>query len=83
MAVEVEDQQAAVETIVRAVLRAIAQAADRDQLGPECQRGIEAVTLALVADAAAQIPTRARIPVIADAHELIDQFLSACIAETV
>ena len=78
---DVLDTEAAVEEVVRAALRAIAKAGDQDALTPESQTAVSAVMLNLIADAAQPIPTRTRIPMIASAHDLIDQFLSACIAE--
>lgn len=79
---EALDQEAAVDEIVRAVLRAIAQAGDQDVLRPEAQQAVAAVVLNLIADAAQPIPSRLRIPMLASARELIDSFLHAVTHET-
>ena len=81
IAVEVDQQQAALEVVTRAVLRAIAAAGDQDALSPEGQGAVEAVLHALLADAGAQIPIEQRIGLLGSAFELVSEFLRACIAE--
>jgi hypothetical protein len=81
IAVEVDQQAAALEVITRAVLRAIAAAGDQDALSPQSQPAVEAVLHALLADAGAQIPTEQRIGLLAPAFELVSEFLRAVIAE--
>jgi hypothetical protein len=82
VAATVEDQQAAVETIVHAVLKAIATAGDQDKLSPESQRAVEAVALNLVADAAVVIPIHQRLPVLSSSSSLVCEFLDAVVHET-
>lgn len=76
------DHEAAVEQIVRAALRAIAEAGDQDALSPGSETAVAAVMTNLVADAATPIPMASRIKMIAEAHELIASFAAACTAET-
>lgn len=79
---EALDQEAAVDEIIRAALRAIAQAGDQDALSPQAQDAVAAVLLNLIAEAAQPIPARLRIPILAGARELIDNFLHAVTHET-
>ena len=50
-------------------------------LGPECRRGVEAVVLSLVADAAVVIPDHERIALLSSSSRLVSEFLAAVIAE--
>jgi hypothetical protein len=79
---EALDQEAAVDEIVRAALRAIAAAGDEDALKPEAEAAVSAVLLHLVAEAAQAIPSRLRIPLLVNARELIDSFLHAVTHES-
>lgn len=84
VAVTVEQQERAIQAITRALLQAIANAADADALTPGSEGAVKAVALGLVVDAATGVyPDRERVRLIAEASQLVGDFLDACAHESV